>query len=480
VPFRDLPDFITTLDREGLLRRIRAEVSQDLEISEIYARVVKAKGPALLFENVAGQSMPVAINLFGTSERIAMALGVKDLDQLPSKLTSLFLGLVKPAGGFLEKLKLVQRLGEVANLLPKRVNDGVCKEVIQKEGFSLDRFPVLKCWPEDGGRFITFPLVFTHDPESGNRNCGVYRMQVYGPTTTGMHFHPHKDAARHLRKSGNKPLPCACVIGCDPAVCFSATVPLPPDVDEMILAGIIRGEGVKMIRCESIDVEVPANSEIVLEGYIDPAEQRVEGPFGDHTGFYSSPERFPVFHITCITHRRSPIYHATVVGPPPQEDSYIGKAIERLFLPLLRLHLPEIVDYNLPFEGVFHNLMLISIKKEYPGHARKVMHSIWGMGQAMFTKVILVVDEDVNVQDPKEVVFKALANIDPERDIEFSRGPLHILDHASELPGYGSKIGIDATRKWVGEGVTRGWPKEVRMLPQIRDLVDKKWERFGI
>jgi 4-hydroxy-3-polyprenylbenzoate decarboxylase len=477
--YRDLQDFLSRLGERNLLHRIKSEVNQDLEITEIATRTVKSSGPALLFENVKGHKIPVAINLFGSMERTALALGVENIEEVSRKLKQFLSIATEPkTGGFVEKIKAIPMFLEAASFLPKVTSDGVCKEVVIKEP-SLEMFPILGCWPEDGGRFITFPLVFTKDPESGKRNCGIYRMQVFDSKTTGMHFHPHKDGARHLRKAKER-LEVAVAIGSDPAVCFSGAVPLPQDFDEMILAGLIREDGVKMVKCETVDMEVPANTEIVLEGYIDPNEKRLEGPFGDHTGFYSLPDEFPVFHLTCVTCRKNPIYHAIVVGPPPQEDYFIGKAIERLFLPIVKLQLPEIVDYHMPAEGVFHNLMIVSIKKEYPGHARKVMHAIWGLGQMMFTKVIVVVDGDVDVHNISEVTWKVLNHIDPERDMEFSSGPLDILDHASRLPGFGSKVGIDGTRKWKEEGFNRPWPAEVKMSPDVKVIVDKKWEELGI
>ncbi len=481
MPYRDLQHFIGELDRKGLLRRVRAEVSRDLEITEITDRTVKAGGPALLFENVQGHSIPVAINLFGSRERMALALDATSLDRLPDRLGELLaLATSPPTGGFLEKLKTIPRLMEAASFLPKSVEGGPCKEVVLRgDQVDLEALPVLKCWPGDAGRFITFPLVFTLDPETGKRNVGTYRMQVYDARTTGMHFHWHKDGARHLRKAG-APLQAAAVIGSDPAMCFAATLPLPPDVDEVLFAGLVRQEGTRLTKCETLDLEVPANAEIVLEGTIDPAERRREGPFGDHTGYYSPEDDFPVFRVRALTRRAKPVYHATVVGRPPQEDGFIGLAIERLMLPLLRFQVPEIVDYHLPMEGVFHNLMLVSIRKQYPGHARKVMHAIWGMHQAMFTKCIVVLDEDVDVHDYREVCWKALNHIDPERDVEFAMGPVDILDHASRLPGYGSHLGIDATRKLPGEGFDRPWPDEIRMSPEVRALVDRKWKDLGL
>jgi 4-hydroxy-3-polyprenylbenzoate decarboxylase len=478
--YRDLRHFIDTLEGRGLLKRIRAPVSRDLEITEINDRTVKSGGPALLFENVEGHTIPVAINLFGTHERVALGLEVESLEKLPDRLTEFLQFAMEPKTGFLDKLKTIPKLVEVAGFLPKTVGDGPCKEVIlQEDQVDLNRFPILKCWPQDGGRFITYPLVFTLDPETGKRNCGVYRMQQYDARTTAMHFHPHKDGARHLRRA-SRHLEVAVAIGSDPAVCFGGVLPLPPDMDEMLFAGLVGGEGVRMVKAETVNVEVPANAEIVLEGTVDTQERRIEGPFGDHTGFYSLADSFPVFHVRCVTLRKNPIYHTIVVGPPYQEDDPLGYAIERLFLPLLRLHLPEVVDYHMPPEGIFHNLVLVSIRKQYPGHARKVMHALWGMGQAMFSKVIVVLDHDVDVHDLREVAWKALNHIDPERDIEFAHGPMDILDHASRLPGYGSKMGVDATRKWKEEGFDRAWPDEIRMTPQIKEIVDRKWPELGL
>ncbi len=481
MPYKDLQDFIESLSGKGLLRRIGTEVSQDLEIAEITRRTVNQGGPALLFENVKGHDIPVAINLFGTRERMALSLDVDAIEDLPQRLGKLItLARNPPTGGFLEMIKTLPKLMETAGFLPKRVNGGICKEKILRGGdVDLNRFPILKCWPGDGGRFITFPLVFTLDPETGRRNVGTYRMQVYDKNTTGMHFHPTKDGMRHLRKA-KAPLQTAVAIGCDPAMCFAATLPLPPDVDEVLFAGLVRQEGTRLTKCETLDLEVPANAEIILEGTLDPAERRCEGPFGDHTGFYSLQGDYPVFRVHAITHRANPVYHSIVVGPPVQEDDYLGYATERLMLPLMKLQIPELVDFHMPFEGIFHNLMLVSIRKQYPGHARKIMNAVWGLGQAMVTKCIVVVDEDVNLHDPSEVCWKALNHIDPERDIEFTMGPIDILDHASRLPGYGSRMGIDATRKLPGEGFTRPWPDELRMSPEIEAIVDQKWKDLGL
>ncbi|MBI3097760.1 MAG: menaquinone biosynthesis decarboxylase [Planctomycetes bacterium] len=481
--YRDLRHFLDLLADRRDLARIATEVSQDLEITEFADRAVRRGGPALLFTNVAGGKAPCLINTFGTAARMALALEVPDLASLETRMMEFLALAMKPPGpGLLEKLKVLPKLLDLAHAIPQRVNDGVCKEVIRRDDASLDALPILKCWPQDAGRFITYPLVFTRDPESGARNCGIYRMQVVDGRTTLFHSQRHKDAARHVRvraQAGER-MPAAIALGPDPAVAFAGALPCPPGVDEMAFAGLLRGEPVRMIRAETVDIEVPANAEIVLEGYVDPSDQRPEGPFGDHTGYYSLAEPFPVFHLTAITHRRDPIYQTIVVGPPPKEDDFIGKAVERLFLPLMRLQLPEIVDVNMPFEGIFHNLMLVSIRKQYPGQARKVMHAIWGMGQAMFTKVVVVVDADVNVQDPAEVAWKALNHIDPERDFEFVLGPVDQLDHASRLSCYGSHVGIDATKKTPAEGFTRPWPDEIVMTPQIRALVDGKWDQAGL
>jgi 4-hydroxy-3-polyprenylbenzoate decarboxylase len=322
--------------------------------------------------------------------------------------------------------------------------------------------------------------VFSKNPDTGKRNCGCYRLQVFDERTTGMHWQTHKQGAEHYRRMQLQRMPVAVAIGADPATMYSAILPLPPDIDEMMIAGFLRSKPVEMVKCETVDLEVPANSEIVLEGYVELGELRREGPFGDHTGFYSLDDDYPVFHVTCVTQRKHPIYATTIVGPPPMEDFYMGKAIERIFLPLMRLQLPEVRDIAMPPEGIFHNLILVKIRKSYPGHARKVMHSIWGTGQAMFSKVIVVVDEDVDVQNYSEVAWKALNNIDPERDIEFVKGPVDSLDHSSRLPNYGSKMGIDATRKWPTEGFTRPWPGVIEMNAEVKRRVDELWKKAGL
>jgi 4-hydroxy-3-polyprenylbenzoate decarboxylase len=475
--YRDLRDFIRALEAHGELKRIPFEVDPVLEITEFADRAVKQGGPALFFEKPRGSSVPVLINAFASQRRMELALEVSSLDDIAARITEL-LALEAPQG-LLGKLKMLPKLAELGSYFPKRVSGGPCKEVIRRDNFSLLEYPILKCWPGDAGRFITLPLVFSRNPETGKRNCGMYRMQVYDDRTTGMHWQTHKQGAEHYRRLAargeRRRMDVAVALGCDPATIFSAILPLPPDVDEMLFAGFLRREPVEMVPCETCDLEVPAHAEIVLEGYVELGELRREGPFGDHTGFYSLADDYPVFHVTTITQRKDPIYPATIVGPPPMEDYYMGKAIERIFLPLMRLQLPEIRDIAMPAEGVFHNLMLVSIRKSYPGHARKVMHAIWGMGQAMFTKCIVVVDEDVNVQDVREVAWKALNNIDPERDIEFVLGPVDSLDHASRLPNFGSKMGVDATRKWPEEGFTRPWPEVIRMSEEVKRRVDELW-----
>lgn len=479
--YRDLHEFVEALERAGELKRVRVEVDPVLEITEFADRAVKRGGPALLFERPKGSWIPVLINAFGSMRRMELALQVASIEEVGERLNQLL--HVEAPHGLIDKLKMLPKLAEIARFFPKVVSDGPCKEVILKEGFSLYELPILKCWPKDGGRYITLPLVFSRDPETGKRNCGMYRMQVFDERTTGMHWQIHKHGAEHYRRMarrGERRMDVAVAIGSDPATMFSAVLPVPPDVDEMLVAGFLRGEPVEMVRCETCDLEVPANAEIVLEGYVDIGELREEGPFGDHTGFYSLADLYPVFHVRCITRRKRPIYATTVVGPPPMEDYYMGKAIERIFLPLLRLQIPEIRDISMPAEGVFHNLMLVSIRKSYPGQARKVMHAIWGMGQAMFTKCIVVVDEDVDVQNYREVVWKALNNIDPERDIEFVHGPVDSLDHASRLPNYGSKMGIDATRKWPEEGFTRPWPEVIEMTEEVKRRVDELWRQAGL
>lgn len=482
--YSDLREFIRALEKNNELKRIKVPVSSDQEITEITDRVSKSKDGnlALLFENVDGGNIPVLINAFGSQRRMAIALDTDSVDDVAARLTE-WLDFKSPTG-LLAKVKMLPKLAELGKYFPKVVKSGPCQEVIKRQGeFNLFDFPILKCWEADGGRFITFPQVFTRNPRTGARNVGMYRMQVYDECTTGMHWQIHKHGAAHhrdLEKKGVERMEVAVAIGGDPLTTFAATLPLPDDLDEMIFASFIREKPIEMVKCVSVDLEVPATAEIVLEGYVDPSERRIEGPFGDHTGFYTLEEPYPVFHVTTVTHRRNPIYQATIVGKPPMEDCYMGWAITRITFPVLKRQFPEIVDMCLPFEGVFHNLMLVSIRKQYPGQARKIMNAIWGMGQAMFTKCIVVVDEDVDVQNYNEVVWKVLNNIDPERDIQFMLGPIDVLDHASRAMGFGSKMGIDGTRKWKAEGFERRWPKENQTSAEVKQMVDAKWKKLGL
>jgi 4-hydroxy-3-polyprenylbenzoate decarboxylase len=511
--YESLREWIAALERANELKQIATEVDPILEITEIADRVSKKGGPALLFRNIKGRpGARVLINQFGSARRMNLALEVDALDEVADRIRH-FMDVKSPQG-FLDKVKMLPMLAEMGKFFPKGVNTGPCKEVIRKTDFSLDYFPILQCWPKDAGKFITFPCVITRDPKTGKRNVGMYRMQVFDGQTTGMHWQRQKVGAEHyrerlraeaaqsdptrssaavdimarssggsIRPEGDRPtgkMEVAVAIGTDPSLTFSAIVPAPPDVEEYLIAGFLRQKPLELVKCETVDLEVPAAAEIILEGYVELDELRTEGPFGDHTGFYSLEDNYPVFHITCITHRKDPIYSTTIVGKPPMEDGWMGKAVERIFLPLMKLTIPEIVDINLPLEGVFHNLMIVSIKKSYPGQARKVMNAIWSLGQAMFTKCIVVVDEDVDVQNIGDVTLKALNHIDPERDIQFTLGPVDSLDHASRLPNFGSKMGIDATRKWATEGFNRPWPDEILMDEKTKALVDKKWKELGV
>lgn len=479
--YTNLGDFISALESAGELVRIGEKVSPIFEITEIADRAMKRNGPALLFENVDGSALPVLINAFGSSHRMAMALGVERLDDVGAEIEKLIKS--EAPGSFLEKLMMLPKLAKLSSAFPKSVKSAPCQEVVlEGDDVGLDFLPILHCWPGDGGRFITLPMVFTSDIETGKRNVGMYRMHVYDSRTTGMHWHTHKVGARHYAEyeRRNERMPVAVALGSDPAITYAATAPLPEDFDEMIFAGFLRRSPVEMVKCRTIDIEVPAQSEIVLEGYVDPRERRIEGPFGDHTGYYSPAEEYPVFHLTCVTHRKNPIYPATIVGKPPMEDCYLGKATERIFLPLLRSQLPEIVDINLPVEGIFHNLAFISIKKRYPMQARKVASALWGLGQMMFTKVIAIFDEDVDVQDMSDVLWRLGANIDPRRDVFFSDGPVDVLDHAAPQALFGSKMGIDATRKIEGEGHFREWPEDIEMSCDVKACIDEMWGRLGI
>jgi len=477
--FRDLPSFLAALEARGDLKRIAARVSPELEAAEIADRAIKSGGPALLFTNVKGGEVPLAMNLFGTMERMCFALGVSRLDDIGARVAEILEPEIPT--NFLEKLKMLPRLARLADFLPKTVSSAPCQEVVERERPSLSFLPVVKTWPGDGGPFITLPLVFTKDPETGRRNVGMYRMHVYDETTTGMHWHVHKGGAQHYRgfRRKRERMPVAVALGGDPATIYSASAPLPEDVDEMMFAGFLRKEPVEMVRCVTSDIEVPAHSEVVLEGYVDPEELRTEGPFGDHTGYYSLADEYPVFHLTCVTRRKNPIYPATIVGRPPMEDVFMGKATERIFLPMLRKIVPEVVDMNLPAEGIFHNFALFSIDKRYPGHARKVMSAVWGLGLLMFSKFVVVFDADVDIQNLSEAMWRIGNNVDPRRDTMIVDGPVDALEHASPLPHYGSKMGIDATRKWASEGFAREWPEDIVMPKEITELVTRRWKEYG-
>ncbi len=481
--FTDLRQFLSFLEERGQLVRVQEPVTWDLEITEIADRQIRVGGPALLFENVEGYDIPVLINVYGTAQRVAWALGVENMDDLVQRVRSLLDMTKGPPKGFFNRLRTLGNLIKVASYQPKLVKQAPCQEVILTENqVDLFKFPILKCWPLDGGRTITFPLVITRNPITGARNVGTYRMQVYDSRTMGMHWQTHKVGAEHYRRSEEKKaerMDVAVAIGVDPATVWTGSAPLPPEMDEMQIAGFIREEAVEMVKCVSIDLEVPAHSEVVLEGYVEVGELRKEGPFGDHTGYYSFVDDYPVFHVTTITHRRDPIYLTVVVGKPTKEDYFMGKASERLFLPGIQMILPEIVDINLPAEGIFQNLLIMSIKKEYPGHAHKVMNAIWGLGGMALTKTIIVVDHFVKVHDLSEVAWRVATHLDPARDIVFSTGPLDDLDVASPVPKFGSKMGIDSTKKWEKEGYPRPWPPEVEMSEDIRALVDRKWQKYG-
>ena len=486
--YRDLREFVSRLDREGELKRIAAEIDVDLEITEVTDRVSKAGGPALLFEKPRSAkegvtySMPLLINALGSKRRLELALEVNSVEEVARRVEDLL--EIRPPEGFFDKVKLLPKLSELSSFFPKTTRSGPAKEVIERDHLSLRQFPIIKCWPQDGGRFITWPMVITRSPKSGRRNVGCYRMQVYDERTTGMHWQIHKGGAEHFRwlerQGKGRRMDVAVAIGADPATMLAGICPLPEEVDEFLFAGFLRQEAVELVKCETVDLEVPAHAEIVLEGYVDLDDIRAEGPFGDHTGYYSLEDQFPAFHLTCITRRKDPIYISTIVGAPPMEDYWMGYAVERIFLPLLRKQLPEVVDMHLPAEGIFHNLMIISIRKSYPGHARKVMNALWGLPGAMFSKCIVVVDHDVDVHNLREVTWKAFTHIDPERDIQFTLGPVDQLEHASRLPNFGSKMGVDATTKWPSEGFTRPWPDEIKMDPEVKKKIDALWSSLGL
>ncbi len=485
--FHSLRAFVALLEERGQLKRIAAPVSAELEITEITDRVSKGRaGPnvALLFENVTGYDLPVLINAFGSAERMAWALGVAHLDELNRRLAALLdLKLPQGLGDAVDRAADLWRALRSAGLRPRLVKKAPCQEIVHTDDASLDALPILKCWPQDGGRYLTLPQVITRDPVTGVRNVGMYRLQQYDARTLAMHWQRHKGGAEHerlARETKQGPIPAAVALGGDPALTWCASAPLPPGLDEYLLAGWLRGKPVRFVRAVSQPLEVPADADIVIEGYVDPNERRLEGPFGDHTGYYTPADLFPVFHVTAITRRRDAIYPATVVGRPPMEDYWLGKATERLFLPLLRLFQSEIVDLNMPAEGVFHNLVIVSIRKRFPGHPHKVMYGLWGLGLMMLAKAIVVVDQEVNVHDLSEVAWRVLGNVDWRRDVVIVDGPVDDLDHSAVRPAFGGKIGVDATAKGPADGHPRGWPEEIEMSPQIKALVDRRWAEYGL
>ena len=485
-----LNDFVRAIEDAGELVRITHPVRAHLELCEISDRVMKMPGggPALLFEHVilrdgSRSRFPVGMNLFGSMSRMAMSLGVADLDDHGARITQLM--DLKVPEGIMGKLSMLPRLMEVAKFPPRMVSGTPpCQQVVWRDDeVDLDALPLITCWPEDGGAYITLPMVITKDPKRGIRNVGMYRVMQTGKNTVAMHWQRHKVGAAHWREMAERgeTMPVVIALGADPASIYSASAPLPPTVDEFIFAGFLRSKPVQLAKALTCDLEVPAEADFVLEGYIDPAEALVmEGPFGDHTGFYSLADLYPQVHITAITMRRNPIFPATIVGRPPMEDFYLGHATERIFLPLLKLTVPEIVDYHMPAEGIFHNLVFVSIRKEYPGHAHKVMNALWGQGLMSLAKVIVVVDDWVNVRNPQEAWWVALNNIDPERDTRFTMGPMDVLDHSSRAFTYGSKMGIDATRKLPEEGFTREWPPVILMDDATKAAVDAMWPALGI
>ncbi len=482
--FKNLREFTELLEKEGELIRIKREVDPELEITEITDRVSKSAdgGKALLFEKPKGSAFPVLINAFGSFRRMAMSMGSDSIEGTAKRIEAL-LSIKGMPESFSGKINLFGQMVDLSKVPPKMVTNAPCQEVVlQGDQVKLSEFPILKCWPHDGGRFITFPLVITKDPETGQRNMGMYRMHVYDDRSTGMHWQTQKDGAIHSEKAKrrNKKMEVAVVIGADPATVFSAVAPLPYGLDEFLLAGFIRRAPVELVKCKTVDLEVPAESEIVLEGTVDPADLREEGPFGDHTGVYTPVELFPVFRIQCITRRKNPIYHTTIVGKPPMEDYYMGKAIEKTFLPLLQKQIPELVDMNFPMEGTFNNAVIVSIDKAYPFQARKVAHAIWGLGQLSFTKFVIVVDKSVNVHDLSAVSLAIFNNIDPKRDFSFVEGPVDTLNHAAPMRDFGSKVCMDATAKTKEEGYMRVWPEEIEMDEGTKKKVDGVWKELGV
>jgi len=488
--YRSFGQFVDALDKAGELKRIAVPVDTDLLIAEWADREMKSPegGKALLFEQpiVDGKiaKFPVAINTMGSRKRIAMALGRESVDEIAQEVQLIL--KAKPPTDLREGWSLLKQGIHLLHARPKQVKEAACQEVAHKidngsSNFSLRDLPIMKCWPKDGGRFITLANVHTRDPESGARNVGLYRMQVYDDRTTGMHWQVHKVGARHGKQyyERNERMPVAVTLGGDPVYTFAATAPLPDGLDEILFSGFLRRRSVEMVRCQTIDVDVPADVDLVLEGYVQPGEMRPEGPFGDHTGYYTAIEDYPVFHVTAITHRREAIYPSTIVGVPPMEDYYMGDASVRIFLPVFKMNFPELVDMTLPPEGVFHNLVFVSIRKQYPYQAFKVMHGLWGMGQMMFSKYIIVVDEDCDVHNTREVIFRLCANTDPERDTTVIKNPSDSLDHAPSLQNVGSHMGFDATRKLPGENYSRTWPEMIKMTSEAKALVDELQKKAG-
>ena len=476
-PPADLRDWIARLEREGELVRVSVEVDSDLEITEIVDRVVKGGGPALLFENVKGARLPLLINQFGTEKRMCMAFDEPSLDAVAARVGGVL--EMQPPETLREKIRGLRELKSIADSRPKTVKRGASQEVVLTgDDVNLDLLPIQRCWPGDPAPFITLPAVITHDPRTGTRNVGMYRLQKVDRRTTYMHWQIHKDGrADYLLADGR--LEVAVALGLDPITAYSASAPLPKHIDELMLAGFLKGSPIELVRGKTIGIDVPADAEIVLEGYIERDELGLEGPFGDHTGFYTPAEEFPVLHVTAITMRRDAIYPSIVVGKPPQEDAWLGKATERIFLPAVRMTVPEVVDYDLPVAGAFHNICIVSIRKAFPGHARKVMHAIWGLGMLSLTKGVIVVDAHVDVHDYAQVAFYVGANVDPQRDLVVTEGPLDHLDHAPTRQFIGGKVGIDATAKSPAEGA-REWPPEIEMTSEVKDLVDRRWAEYGL
>ena len=477
-PASDLREWIALLEKEGELVRISAEVDPDLEITEIVDRVVKSGGPALLFENPKGAKHPLLINQFGTEKRMCLAFGVEKLDDLADKLGEIL--ELQPPQGLVDKVRSLGKLKSIADSMPKEVSKAACQEIVLTgDDVDLDVLPIQRCWPLDPAPFITLPAVITKDQATGVRNVGMYRMQKIDRRSTFMHWQIHKDGRADLRAAPDGRIPVAVALGLDPVTAYSASAPLPKHIGELMVAGFLKGSAVQLVKCKTVDLEVPANAEIVLEGWVDRTDVGIEGPFGDHTGFYTPPEEFPIFRISAITMRRDAIYPSIVVGKPPAEDEWLAKATERIFLPAIRMSVPEIVDYDLPTAGTFHNCVIVSIRKSFPGHARKVMHAMWGLGLMSLTKSVVVVDAHVDVHDYEQVFFYVCANVDPARDILLSEGPIDQLDHATTIQAYGGKIGIDATAKGPDEG-RREWPPEIEMSPEIQARIDARWAEFGL